>query len=101
MPSEELVAGVGKLNDELIQAGVMLSGGGLEPSSKGKRIRFDGDKRTVIDGPFRATGELVSGYWIWKVKSMDEAVEWLKRAPFSGGAEVELRAIAEPEDFQT
>jgi hypothetical protein len=100
MPGEQLLAEMGKFNEELIKAGVMLAGDGLQPSSKGKRVRFDGEKRAVINGPFGATKELVAGYWIWKVGSVDEAVEWLKRAPFDGGEEVEIRPIFEPEDFQ-
>ena len=99
MPSKELVENMGKFNDELVKAGVMLAADGLHPSSKGKRIRFEGTKRTVIDGPFAETKELVAGFWIWQVKSMEEAVEWLKRAPFDGGAEIELRPIFEEADF--
>jgi hypothetical protein len=99
MPTKELVADMGKFNDELVKAGVMLAADGLHPSSKGKRVRFADGKPTVIDGPFAETKELVAGFWIWQVKSMDEAVEWLKRAPFGGGAEVELRPIFEQADF--
>ncbi len=88
MPSQELLAAMGRYNEELARAGVMLAGDGLHPSSKGARVRFEGTKRTVIDGPFAETKELVAGYWIWQCKSMDEAIEWLKRAPFDGGAEV-------------
>jgi hypothetical protein len=99
MPSEELLREMGNFNEELVKAGVMLAGDGLHPTSKAKRIRFSGDKRTVIDGPFTETKELVAGYWLWQVKSMDEAVEWLKRAPFDGGAEVEIRPVFEAEDF--
>src|SRR5512132_2054724 len=99
MPSEQLLTEMGKYNEELVKAGIMLSGEGLHPSSKGKRVRFSGDKRTVVDGPFAETKELVAGFWIWQVKSMDEAVEWLKRAPFDGGTEIELRPIFEAEDF--
>jgi hypothetical protein len=99
MPTKELVADMGKFNDELVKAGVMLAADGLHPSSKGKRVRFDDGKKTVIDGPFTETKELVAGFWIWQVKSMDEAVEWLKRAPFGGGAEIELRPIFEEADF--
>lgn len=98
LPSEELLTEMGKYNDELVKAGVMLAGDGLHPSSKGKRVRFD-EKPTVIDGPFAETKELIAGYWLWQVRSMDEAVEWLKRAPFGGGAEVEIRPVFEPEDF--
>jgi hypothetical protein len=99
MPTKELVADMGKFNDELVKAGVMLAADGLHPSSKGKRVRFADGKRTVIDGPFAETKELVAGFWIWQVKSMDEAVEWLKRAPFGGGEEVEIRPIFEEADF--
>ncbi|HZQ98752.1 MAG TPA: YciI family protein [Chloroflexota bacterium] len=99
MPSQELLAAMGRYNEELARAGVMLAGDGLHPSSKGARVRFEGTRRTVIDGPFAETKELVAGYWIWQCKSMDEAIEWLKRAPFDGGAEVELRQVFEPDDF--
>ncbi len=99
MPSEEILAKMGKFNEELVKAGVMLAADGLHPSSKGKRVKFSGEKRTVIDGPFPETKELLAGFWIWRVKSMDEAVEWLKRAPFGGGAEVEIRPVFEAEDF--
>jgi hypothetical protein len=99
MPSEKLLADMGKFNDELVKAGVMLAGDGLHPSRRGKRVRFSGGKRTVVDGPFTETKELIAGYWIWQVKSMDEAVEWLKRAPFDGGTEVTIRPIFSPEDF--
>jgi hypothetical protein len=99
MPTKELVAEMGKFNDELVKAGVMLAADGLHPSSKGKRVRFGDAKPTVIDGPFAETKELVSGFWIWQVKSIDEAVEWLKRAPFGGGAEIEIRPIFDQADF--
>jgi hypothetical protein len=99
LPPRELLAAMGKYNEELIKAGVMLAGEGLQPSSTGKRVKFDGKKRTVIDGPFAETKELVGGFWLWQVKSMDEAVEWLKRAPFGGGTEVEIRRVSEAEDF--
>jgi len=99
MPSQELLAAMGRYNEELARAGVMLAGDGLRPSSKGARVRFEGTRRTVIDGPFAETKELVAGYWIWQCTSMDEAIEWLKRAPFDGGAEVELRQVFEPDDF--
>src|SRR5947208_481050 len=99
MPSQELLTEMGKFNEELVKAGVMLAGEGLHPSSKGKRVRFSGSKRAVIDGPFTEAKELVAGFWIWQVKSMDEAVEWLKRAPFDGGTEVEIRPVFEPDDF--
>jgi hypothetical protein len=99
MPTREELARMGKYNEELVKAGVMLAGDGLRPSSKGARIKFEGGKKTVTDGPFAETKELVAGYWVWQCKSMAEAVEWLKRAPFDGGAEVELRQFFEPEDF--
>ena len=99
MPSEQMLAAMGKYNEELARAGVMLAAEGLHPSSKGKRVRFSADQKTVIDGPFAETKELIAGYWIWQVRSMDEAVEWLKRAPFGGGAEVEIRPVFEAEDF--
>jgi len=99
MPSTELLTAMGKYNEELVKAGVMLAGEGLAPSSKGARVRFEGSKRTVIDGPFAETKELIAGYWVWKVASKQEAVDWLKRAPFNGGEEVELRQIFEMEDF--
>ena len=99
MPTEALLTEMGKFNEELVKAGVMLAGEGLRPSARGKRVRFSGSQRTVIDGPFAETKELVAGYWTWKVASMDEAVNWLKRAPFDGGTEVEIRPIFEAEDF--
>ena len=101
MPSQELLAAMGKYNEELVKAGVMLAGEGLHPSSKGKRVRFSGDKRTVIDGPFAETKELVAGFWLWQVKSMEEAVEWVKRCPNPTGIEgdVEIRPVFEAEDF--
>ena len=99
MPSEKLLTEMGKFNEELVNAGIMVAGDGLHPSSKGKRVKFSGTTRTVIDGPFAETKELVSGFWLWQVKSVDEAVEWLKRAPFDGGTEVEIRPIFEAEDF--
>ena len=98
MPSQELLAQMGKYNEELANAGIMLAGDGLHPSSKGKRVRFSGPKPTVIDGPFSETKELVAGYWLWKVKSMDEAVAWLKKAPFQD-TEVEIRPLFETDDF--
>jgi hypothetical protein len=98
LPTKEILTEMGKFNEELIKAGVMLAGEGLQASSKGARVRFSGDKRTVIDGPFAETKELVGGFWIWKVKSKDEAIQWLKRAPFRDG-EVEIRQIFEMEDF--
>ena len=99
MPSPKLLSEMGKFNQELIKAGVLLGGDGLKPSSKGKRVRFSGQQRTVIDGPFSETKELVGGYWLWQVKSMDEAVEWLKRAPFDRETVVEIRPVLEPADF--
>src|SRR5438128_592629 len=99
MPSQEILAAMGNYNEELVKAGVMLAGDGLHPSSKGARVRFDGSRRTVIDGPFAETKELVAGYWLWQCKSLDEAIEWLKRAPFDGGTEVEIRPVFEAEDF--
>jgi hypothetical protein len=90
---------MGKYNEQLVKAGIMLAADGLQPSSKGKRVRFSGDKRTVTDGPFTETKELIAGYWLWQVRSMDEAVEWLKRAPFDGGTEIEIRPVYEISDF--
>src|ERR1700741_5457242 len=98
MPSEQLLTEMGKFNEELVKAGVMLAGEGLHPSSKGARVRFTGGKKTVIDGPFAEAKELVAGFWLWQVKSMDEAIAWLKRAPFQDG-EVEIRQVFENEDF--
>src|SRR5262249_39651553 len=92
MPSTELLTKMGQFNQELVKAGVMLSGDGLHPSSGGVRVRFSGNERIVIPGPFTESKDLISGYWIWKVKSMDDAVEWLKKAPFGGGAELEFAA---------
>ena len=99
MPDTAALAAMGKYNDQLATAGIMLAGEGLHPTSKGKRVRFSGTERTVIDGPFAETKELIAGYWIWKVKSMNEAIEWLKKAPFDGGTEIEVRPIFEAEDF--
>src|SRR4051794_19794437 len=99
MPSEQMLTEMGKYNEELVKAGVMLAGEGLQASSKGARVRFDGKARTVIDGPFSETKELVAGFWLWQVRSRDEAIEWLKRAPFADGEEVELRQVFEMEDF--
>jgi hypothetical protein len=99
MPSQEILAAMGNYNEELVKAGVMLAGEGLHPTSRGKRVRFDAGRRTVIDGPFAETRELIAGFWLWQVKSMEEAVEWLKRAPFDGGAEIELRPVFEADDF--
>jgi hypothetical protein len=99
MPSEQILAEMGKFNEELAKAGVMLAGEGLHPSSKGARVKFSGGQRTVTDGPFLETKELIAGFWMWKVNSKEEAIEWLKRAPFDGGTEVELRQVFEAEDF--
>jgi hypothetical protein len=102
MPGKQLLADMGKFNEELVKAGIMLAGDGLHPSSKAKRMRFTGDKRTVIDGPFAETKELVAGYWIWQVNSMDDAVEWLRRCPHPHPgveAEIEIRPLFEAEDF--
>ena len=101
LPSKELLAAMGKYNEELVKAGIMLAGEGLKPSSNGKRVRFSGSKRTVIDGPFAETKELIAGYWIWQVRSMEEAVEWLKRCPnlMPGVSEVEIRPAYEAADF--
>src|ERR1044072_7650533 len=98
MPSEKMLADMGNFNEELVKAGVMLAGEGLHPTSKADRVKFAGGKQTVIDGPFAETKELVAGYWLWQVKSMDEAIEWLKRAPFED-TEVEIRPLFEMEDF--
>jgi hypothetical protein len=101
MPDEKLLSEMGKFNDELVKAGVMLAGEGLHPSSKGARVRFSGDKRTVIDGPFTETKELIAGFWLWQVKSKQEALEWVKRCPNPTGAEseIEIRQVFEAEDF--
>jgi hypothetical protein len=100
LPSEKLLADMGKYNEELVKAGVMLAGEGLHPSSKGARVRFSGNKRTVIDGPFAETKELVAGFWLIQVKSKEEAIEWVKRIPFSGESEeIEIRQVFEAEDF--
>ena len=98
LPDKKLLTEMGKYNEELAKAGVLLAGEGLHPSSKGVRVKFSGAKRTVIDGPFPETKELVAGFWLWQVKSKEEAIEWLKRAPFKGG-EVEIRQVFEAEDF--
>jgi hypothetical protein len=101
MPSQRLLADMGKFNEELVKAGVMLAGDGLQASSKGKRVRFSGEKRIVIDGPFAETKELIAGYWLWQVRSMAEAVEWVKRCPnpHDGDSEIEIRQVFEAEDF--
>ena len=98
LPSHDLLAEMGKFNEELVKAGVMLAGEGLQASSKGARVKFSGNKRTVTDGPFTETKELVAGFWLWQVRSKEEAIEWLKRAPFREG-EVEIRQVFEAEDF--
>ncbi|WP_224369202.1 YciI family protein [Hyalangium versicolor] len=98
LPEEKMLAEMGKYNEELVKAGVMLAGEGLQASSKGARVRFEGSKRSVIDGPFSETKELIAGFWLWQVKSRQEAIEWLKRAPFQEG-EVELRQVFESADF--
>lgn len=101
MPDEKLFTEMGNFNEELVNAGIMLAGDGLHPSSKGARIKFSGDKRTVIDGPFPETNQLIAGFWIWKVKSKEEAIEWVKRCPNPTGAEseIEIRQIFDMEDF--
>src|ERR1700731_3614127 len=99
MPSREILTAMGKFNEELVKAGVMLAGEGLHPTSKGKRVRFSGGKHTVIDGPFTESKELIAGFWLWQVRSMEEAVEWLKRSPFDGGTEIEIRQVFEADDF--
>lgn len=101
MPTEQMFTEMLAYNDQLVKAGIMLAGDGLHPSSKGKRVRFDGPKRTVIDGPFAETKELIAGYWLWQVRSMDEAIEWVKRCPnpMPGASEIEVRQIFEADDF--
>jgi hypothetical protein len=101
MPREQLLAEMGRFNEELVKAGVMLAGEGLHPSSKGKRVRFSGANRSVMDGPFAETKELIAGFWLWQVKSMDEAVEWVKRFPnpMNAESEIEIRPVFEAEDF--
>jgi hypothetical protein len=101
LPSKELLTAMGKYNEELVKAGIMLAGDGLKPSSKGKRVRFSGDKRSVIDGPFTETKELIAGYWMWQVRSMEEAVEWLKRCPnpHYEDCDLEIRPVFEAADF--
>jgi hypothetical protein len=101
MPSEAMLTRMGAYNEELVKAGVMLAGDGLHPSSRGARVRFGGASPTVIDGPFAETKELIAGFWLWQVRSREEAIEWLKRAPFEPGDEVELRQVFEMEDFGT
>ena len=99
LPNKEILTEMGKFNEELVKSGVMLAGEGLQASSKGVRVRFSAGKRTVIDGPFNETKELIAGFWLWQVRSMDEAIAWLKRAPFGDGEEVEIRQVFEAEDF--
>jgi len=102
LPSAELLTAMGKFNEELVKAGIMLAGEGLQPSSSGKRVRFGGGKRTVVDGPFAETKELVAGFWLWQVKSIDEALEWVKRCPDpmpGEESEIEIRRVFEAEDF--
>ena len=99
LPDEKLLTEMGKYNEELVKAGVMLAGEGLHPSSKGVRVRFDGNSRTVTDGPFPETKELIAGYWVWKCDSLNDAIEWLKKAPFDGGTEIEIRQIFDAADF--
>src|ERR1700738_381279 len=99
MPSQKLLSEMGEINEELAKAGVLLAAEGLQPTSKGKRVKFSGANRTVIDGPFTETKELIAGFWLWQVRSMEEAIEWLKRAPFDGGTEVEIRQVFEMEGF--
>jgi hypothetical protein len=99
MPSTDILTAMGKFNEELVKAGVLLAADGLHASSKGKRVKFSGQQRTVTDGPFAETKELIAGYWLWQVKSIDEAVEWLKRAPFDGGTEIEIRPVFDAADF--
>jgi len=101
MPSEALLTAMGKYNEELAKAGILLAGEGLQPSSKGARVRFSGPKRTVVDGPFAETKELIAGFWLWKVKSKQEAIEWVKRCPnpMPGDSEIEIRQVFEAEDF--
>ena len=99
MPETELLAEMGRFNEALVKAGILLAGEGLHPTSRGVRVRFDGKQRVVIDGPFGETKELVASFWLWQVRSLDEAIEWIKRAPFDGGAEIELRPVFDAEDF--
>jgi hypothetical protein len=99
LPSREILTAMGKYNEELVKAGVMLAGEGLHASAKGKRIKFSGGKHSVTDGPFTETKELIAGFWLWQVRSMEEAIEWLKRSPFDGGTEIEVRQVFEAEDF--
>lgn len=99
LPSKEILAAMGRYNEELVKAGVMLAGEGLQPSSKGARVKFDGDRRTVTDGPFTETKELIAGFWLIQAASKEEAIEWVSRAPFDGGTEIEVRQVFETADF--
>ena len=99
LPNQEILTKMGAYNEQLVKAGIMLAGEGLQASSKGKRVKFSGEKRIVTDGPFTESKELIAGFWLWQVRSMEEAVEWLKRAPFDGGTELEIRQVFEAEDF--
>ena len=99
LPDTKILTEMGRFNEELVKAGVMLAGEGLKPTSQGKRVKFAGDKPAVIDGPFTESKELIAGFWLWQVKSMDEAVAWLKKAPFGGGTQIEIRPVFETEDF--
>jgi hypothetical protein len=99
LPDTKILTEMGNYNEQLVKAGVMLAGDGLQPTSKGKRVKFSGQTRTITDGPFTETKELIAGYWIWQVRSMDEAMEWLKRAPFDGGTEIEIRPLYEASDL--
>ena len=99
LPDEQLLTDMGNFNEELVKAGVMLAGEGLHPTSKAVRVRFEGDQRTVVDGPFTESKELIAGYWLWQVRDMDEAIEWIKRAPFGGNTQIEVRPVFEAEDF--
>jgi hypothetical protein len=99
LPTEEMLAAMAKYNEELVKAGIMLAGEGLQASSKGARVQFEGTKRTVTDGPFSEAKELIAGFWLWEVRSKEEAIEWLKRAPFTDGEEIEIRQVFELEDF--
>jgi hypothetical protein len=99
LPGAEILTAMGKYNEQLVKAGVMLAAEGLQSSAKGKRVKFNGGKHTITDGPFAESKELIAGFWLWQVRSMDEAIEWLKRSPFDGGTEIEMRQVFETEDF--
>jgi hypothetical protein len=99
LPSTEILTKMGKYNEELVKAGIMLAGEGLHSSAKGKRVKFSGGKHTITDGPFAETKELIAGFWLWQVRSMEEAIEWLKRSPFDGGTEIEIRQVFEADDL--